>query len=199
MEKRLQRLERSNRRLKLGSFLAAICVAAIGAVGAKQMPKQTVEANEFVLRGPDGHVRATLSADSTEGRLVFLDDSRKIKGILAADRLVFADLSGNARIALRPDTDGGTLIINGHGGYGVELARDSARVGLYMNHGQGDSLAVSIEKNGDLLQNGPAIELSDKQGSRTIIGQAALPGKATTPVSSLLMLGKDDRVIWSAP
>ena len=77
-----------------------------------QSSKRTVEANEFVLRDLDGNVRATLSADSVgDAQLAFLDDSKKIKGILAADRLVFSDLSGNARIALRPSSEGGTLIL----------------------------------------------------------------------------------------
>lgn len=34
MEKRLQRLERSNRHLRLGCFLGVICVAALGSMGA---------------------------------------------------------------------------------------------------------------------------------------------------------------------
>jgi len=54
--------------------------------------------------------------------------------------------------------------MNGPDGAGIELARQSDRVGLYMTHGNGDMLAASIEENkkyGDVLQNGPSIRLSD--------------------------------------
>ena len=146
--------------------------------------------NAFILLGPDGHLRATLTADSTDARLVFLDNSKKIKGIFAADRLVFSDLSGNARVAIRPESDGGTLTIDGRDGGGVQLSRDSEEVGLYMTHGKGDSLSVSIkkDKNPDevLLQNGPAIQLFDEQGYQTYLGQAGIPGKSTPHVSSLV-------------
>ena len=63
IEKRLRRLERTNRHLKLALLVAIICVSALGVMGAQQTANRTIEANEFVLRGPNGHIRATLSAD----------------------------------------------------------------------------------------------------------------------------------------
>ena len=112
-------------------------------------------------------------------------------GKVAADRLVFSDLSGNARLAIRPEIDGGTLIINGSDGGGVELSRNSDEVGLYMTHGVGDSLSVSIKKDKNpsevLLQNGPAIQLFDEEGFQTYLGQAGIPGKPTPHVTSLTM------------
>src|ERR1700732_5390474 len=93
IENRLQRLEQSNRKLKFGCVVSFVCAAAFVSIGAEQPTKRTIVANEFVLLGPDGHVRATLSSDNTEARLVFLDHSRKIQGVFAADRLVFSDLS----------------------------------------------------------------------------------------------------------
>jgi hypothetical protein len=204
MENRLQKLERSNRTLKFACIIGLTCATAFVSLGAaEQATKRIIEANEFILRDSEGHVRATLVADSLgDARLVFVDGSRKIKGIFAADRLVFSDLGGNARVAIRPESDGGTLIINGPDGGGVELSRDSDEVGLYMTHGKGDSLSVSIKKNkdfGDVLQNGPAIQLFDEQGFRTTLGQGDVFGKRPPSVASLVMLTKDDHVIWSAP
>jgi hypothetical protein len=202
MEKRLKRLEQSNKKLKFGCIVTFVCAAAFFSIGAEQTTKRSITANEFILLGPDGHIRATLSADSTDARLVFLDNSKKIKGIFAADRLVFSDLSGNARVAIRPESDGGTFTVDGRDGGGVQLSRDSEEVGLYMTHGKGDSLSVSIkkDKNPDevLLQNGPAIQLFDEQGYQTYLGQAGIPGKSTPHVSSLVMR-KEGHDIWSAP
>lgn len=212
IRERLVRLERSNRRMKFLNTLAVICLAAVVSMGAQQATKRTVEANEFVLRAPDGHVRAMLTADSMgDASLVFLDESEKIKGIFAADRLVFSDWSGNARIALRPSPDGGTVILGRHDGWGLELSSTSKEAGMYIAKGwkqsagqwtpprDEDLLAVSIQKSGNGLQDGPAIELSDGGGFRTRIGRSAVLGKPTTSAASLRLEGPDGKLIWSAP
>ncbi len=199
MEKRLLRLERNNRNLKLGCVLAIITTAALVSMGAQQKAKRIIEADEFILRGPDGHARATLSADSTEGSLVFLDDSKKIKGIFAANRLVFSDLGGNARIAMRPDSDGGTLILGRHeDGEGLEFSNTSKEAGRYISKGE-DLLSVSIQKSGNGIQDGPAIKLWDGLGFRTTIGHSEVLGKTTTSAVSLRIEGPSGKLIWSAP
>jgi hypothetical protein len=74
LSKKVERLERENLRLKrIGISLIIVAVAAL-TMGQSQSTK-TVEANAFVLRGPDGLVRAKL--DTNEGRteLVFLNDA----------------------------------------------------------------------------------------------------------------------------
>jgi len=72
IEKRLQRLERSNRHLKLGCLLAVVGLTALGSISAQQVTKRTIDANEFVLRGPDGRVRATLLRITLMADLSFL-------------------------------------------------------------------------------------------------------------------------------
>jgi hypothetical protein len=201
MEKRLQLLERGNRNLRRGCIIILTCAAVFVSVGAKQASKRTIEANEFVLRGLDGQVQATLSTDSSgDARLVFLDHTTKTKAVLAADRLAFSDWAGNPTIALRPSSDGGTLILSGKDAGGLELSRDSKQAGLYVTTGHDwESLTVAIKKDGEFLQNGPAIELTDEKGFKAKLGQAVSAGKATTSAASLLMYGKDGKVIWSAP
>lgn len=143
---------------------------------------------------------------------MFLDDSRKIKGILAADRLVFSDLSGNARIAIRADSDGGTLILGrNEDGWGLELSSTSTGAGMHIakewKQGSagwvpprdGDFLSVSIQKSGNVIEGGPAIELSDGAGFRTRIGRAAILGKPATSAASLRLEGPGGKLFWSAP
>jgi hypothetical protein len=194
MEKRLYTLERSNRKMKFGCIVALICATVLVSMGAQQATKRTIEANEFILLDPNGHHRARLSADSLgDASLVFYDDSKKIQGIFAADRLVFSDLHGNARIAIRPDSDGGTFIMTGRDGEGLEVSQDSDQVGLYMTKRSREVLKMSIEKNG------PAIRLMDEQGFMTDLGQTDIGRLPTTSAASIVMVGKDGGVIWSAP
>jgi hypothetical protein len=204
MEMRLELLEKSNRNLKRGCVLIFICLAAFVTMSAQRATKRTIEANEFVLRGRDGQVQATLYTDDAgDARLVFLKHSNhslRSKGILAADRLVFSDYAGNARIELRPSPDGGTLTLGDQHAVGLEVSSDANQAGIYIaTGGTKDILSLSIKKNGELLQNGPAIQLSDESGFSMSLGQAVVPGKPTTSVASLRMYGKDGKVIWSAP
>jgi hypothetical protein len=100
---------------------------------------------------------------------------------------------GNARIAIRPASDGGTFIMTGRDGEGLEISQDSDQVGLYMTKGSREVLKMSIEKNG------PLIRLMDEQGFMIDLGQSYVGRVAAASAASIVMLGKDGEVMWSAP
>src|SRR2546422_1423096 len=60
--RRLERLERSNRRLKIFAAAVLVGLAAIGVMGQARPPAQIVEAQEFIVRDTNGTVRARLGA-----------------------------------------------------------------------------------------------------------------------------------------
>jgi hypothetical protein len=170
---RLERLERKYLRLKLIGFIGLILVIALASIGAQRSTRQTVEANKFVLRGADGSVAAELISDQydSDPRLVFYDHSRKVKSVLAVDRLVFSDLTGHSKIAIRPEADGGSLVITGPNGAGIELSSDSSGASLDI---AGDERSVAV-------------------GLKTAAAAANLP----TP--AIMVLGKSGNLIWSTP
>lgn len=69
VSKRLARLERSNRRMKLGLACAILAAVALGAIES-QSPRSIVT-DEIVVKDPDGNTVAKLSG-KTAGAPVFL-------------------------------------------------------------------------------------------------------------------------------
>ena len=53
---RLEKLERSNRRLKLSGLVVLFGLLAFGVMGQARPPLQTVEAQEFVVKDAGGNV-----------------------------------------------------------------------------------------------------------------------------------------------
>ena len=91
---RVQRLERDNRRLKLGAgCLVALVVAVplVGAVLPVQVP-EVIEARSFRVLDEQGTVRVDLDADG----LAFYDEQRKgkLSAFLGSDLLAFYDEQG---------------------------------------------------------------------------------------------------------
>ncbi len=60
--RRLEQLERSNRRLKIFATIILVGLAAIGVMGQARPPAQVVEAQEFIVKDANGNVRARLGA-----------------------------------------------------------------------------------------------------------------------------------------
>ena len=85
LSKKVERLERENLRLKrIGISLIIVAVAAL-TMGQSQSTK-TVEANAFVLRGPDGSVRAKLDSNKSSTELVFLNDAGQSRLAITASQ-----------------------------------------------------------------------------------------------------------------
>ena len=66
---RLDKLERSNRRLKLSGLVVLVGLVAFGLMGQARPPLQTVEAQEFVVKDAGGAVRARLGASPSAASL----------------------------------------------------------------------------------------------------------------------------------
>jgi hypothetical protein len=74
-EARLEKLERSNRRLRIGYILCLFCLTFFfSAAAAQRSEKRIIEANEFQVKDKSGRVRVLINSDGVlvsgkEGRL----------------------------------------------------------------------------------------------------------------------------------
>lgn len=148
------------------------------------MPKN-IEAESFVLKDPNGRVRAEL-AMSGEG-----------------PSLKFRDQNGTALVTLSllDSAPGGPLLLLSDGQHRSSLSMSVAS-------GSGSQLSLigeraDIQAHIGVAPDGTTLELTDKDGFTTSIGngvKAAKNGQAkTTTAGSITLYGKDRRVLWSAP
>ena len=100
LSKTVERLERENLRFKkIGVCLIVLVVAAL-TMGQSQTSR-TVEADAFVLKGPDGSVRAKLDTNNGSTQLLFFND---------AGRSRLAVKSGEEGESLEMLSDAGELL-----------------------------------------------------------------------------------------
>jgi hypothetical protein len=80
---RMERLEKSNRRWRLGALLLALGCAVLILAGfdfaqPNVMKARTVEAQSFVLRDADGPIRARMAIGDDGPRLSFFDEQGNV-------------------------------------------------------------------------------------------------------------------------
>ena len=179
---RVAKLEAQNRRLKKVGIASLIVAAAVIAMG-QASTKKVIEANEFVLKDTNGETRAWLGMAQTVAQLVIYG----------------------------PENNKGGFMIIGSGPNGpiISLADGKAnqRVNLDLQPG-GDPRLIFRDESGSstayLAGGGPYLSLSDGEGFQTTIGRTDLLTPRTgeshkTSAASVVLLGKDRTVLWSAP
>ena len=117
LAQRLERVERQNRRLRVGAtavalMLAVMTVATAVLCGRLASPNRTVHARGFVLRDEHGNTRAALFLpDSHAVALALRDVNGRARALLrilgrGRPRLDLLDADGYERATLAADTDG---------------------------------------------------------------------------------------------
>ena len=143
-----------------------------------------LEAQSFILKDLNGHVRAELSLTGSTPSLKFRDESG----------------SALVTLALNSDAPGGPLLLlsdpQHHG---------SVALSVLANAGPQLSLAgerADVQVHMGVAPDGTTLELSDKDGFTTSIGSGVLPknGQAKkTSAASIVLFGKERKVLWSVP
>jgi hypothetical protein len=183
IEERLEKLERQNRRMKLAGLGAVVIAGAFVLMGqARLVHPGTITATKFVLVDAQGRQRATLDMYKGSPILGLFDANGKLRAELAAAPngpwLQLNDASGNMRA-------------------GMDAFSDSPELDLYdANEKPQAMLAVTSD--------GPGLQLNDASGFETHIGVTDLVTPATgethkTSAASIVLFGKDRKVLWSAP
>jgi hypothetical protein len=188
---RLEKLEKENKALRI---LGVVFFTLTFLTGASQTGRHTLAANEILLQDDHGRTRATLSADSKKVAFLFLDESGHAQMSLTSlndnsghghASLALGERAVNARLVLAgSDPDEWTTVSDG---------------GVFLS-GRGTA-SIVLSNSGPFS---PSVEIMDSQGYSTDMGVSQLANRATGGVqkssaASLALVGKDRRVLWSAP
>jgi hypothetical protein len=200
LESRIDRLEKERRmgkRIGLAGLLFLACIGLMGQAKQRRTPTPSpatpsptpgpkiVEAESFVLKDANGRVRAELTMSGGGPSLKLRDE----KG------------SALVTLSLNDSAPGGPLLL-------LSDPQHHASFALSVLDGAGSQLSLGGERPDIQLRlhatpDGTALELSDKDGFSTTIGngvQASKNGKTKkTSAASIALFGKDRRVLWSTP
>ena len=200
---RIERLELQNRRLKRGALACLVAIASVGLMA--QAPKKStrapapksapppaepvlpknIEAESFVLKDPNGKVRAELSMSGT-------GPSFKLR-----------DHNGTALVtlALNDDKPAGPFLL---------LSDPDHKAGMSISilEGAGSQLTLTgeradVQAHIGVAPDGTSMILSDQDGFTTNIGNGIQPGKGgqvkKTSAASITLMNKDRKVLWTTP
>jgi hypothetical protein len=212
LAKRLERLERDNRRMKRLGVAAGVVLAALGAVYAARPLPQKVMAREFDVVDSSGRVRIRLSGTPFKASVEVLDAQ--------GNRDASMEVDGGGPAYVTAGKDGGdvaALISNAQSGalVGVGYTPDwNAMVAGKSGRALGDALK-SYQKR---IASGPSVSMGvspsggadvivqDRQGYSMDLGSTQTVTPTTgqiqqTSAASIVMFGngKRRRVIWQAP
>ncbi len=204
LARRLDRVERENRRLKRAGVVALAVIAAVVLMGqATGNVAKVVEAEKFVLRDADGKGRARLeSLPSGLVRLALLDKDENIQsvlgvGVVGTPSLVLAGRNSKTILTTR------FLSVSGKGGKSrltLAVLPSGAQSLVLTDNTARTRAELAIEVDGS-----PTFGLFDRTGTaRAILGSTSLENEETgviekRPESSLVLFGNDGKGIWSAP
>lgn len=203
---RLEALERQNRRMKRIAALVIAITASLLFMG-QTAANRTVEASVFKLVDGTGKTRALWAIDDADGTPAFLllDSKGSIRAMLSLDKYDSPQLSLNnapQSIELRIPT-ALDKAANGNlqpsGGAQAELTfkrDDKALMTLFGQRFGGVGLTMAGAS--------PFVSLTDQAGFQALLGSVEIKTPRTgatnrTSAASLILNGKDEKVIWKAP
>ena len=212
--KRLERLERENRRLKGLGLAALVLATALGGIYAARPVPQKIIAHEFDVIDASGTARAKMGVGPSGLSYV---EAIGVKGQAAS---MIADPSSVTEVMLtnKKGIALANMTLDPLGGPRFELNDSEGATRALMNvepSGRSgiaffDEQADRGGRNQERLQmtaspsGSPTIHLSDTQGFSMMLGSGGTENAATgeterTSAASIIMSGKDQRVIWRAP
>jgi hypothetical protein len=115
--KRLERLEKQNRRLKMAAALFMIFMSSLILMSAAGHKGRTIEARQIVLKDDEGNTRAVLGMRSAgPGLTLYGPDGDKVQALLAVlqtgPALGLYDADGTTRVLLGATPKGATVTFN---------------------------------------------------------------------------------------
>jgi hypothetical protein len=199
LEVRIERLERQNRLFRRGALTCLIGLVSVGLMGQAKHPRKAapstapaapatpekIEAGSFILKDSNGKTRAELSMAGTGPALKLRDES--------GTPLITLSLNdGNPQGPMMLFSD----------------SQHHAAVSLSVLEGMGSQLSLvgaspDIQARMEVAPEGTSFEMSDANGFTTSIGNGMRASKGNQPkkttAASVILYGKDRKVLWSAP
>jgi hypothetical protein len=153
--RRLDRLERQNRRLKLAGAAVALLATVGLLMGAQATFPERIDGREIVLRDDHGVKRLMIQMTQGKPQIVIVDSDGTPRMQLGGELLAFHD-RGTTQATL--GTIGGTPILGIHDAQGkrrVSLGAENDRFGLTLMNAKGTSKgAFTTDRDGTLHSNG---------------------------------------------
>jgi len=214
---RLEKVEKENRRLKRAGLALVLAAGCVAVMGQARSAASTVEARSFVLQDASGTKRAELvlqtGAPGEEPMPVlrFLDGKGGEALSLSPTRLELAgksdlgpdiiidDAKGTPRVDLGVEKNLPFVLLNDEKGIiRVDMGLERGDPALVIN----DDKATPLVGFG-LAQGKPSISVNGPDGYRTMIGMQPLIGvtgaQYWSSTATMVLYGRDGKVIWSAP
>jgi hypothetical protein len=191
-------------------------IAAALLLMGQSSANRTIEAKEFVLRDSNGKVRARLFMDDNNSPVFTTLRPDGTKGIVMYDyangtatdsAISFLDRSGHIQVNLKANEIASTLRFNRPDGSDqVELAaRTDAECALCTEPSPKGGVSLNLSSNTGVMMldlfDKPSINIADLDGFRATVDllYGTAGEKRKTSAASLLLFGKDGKVIWEAP
>ncbi|HUY14148.1 MAG TPA: hypothetical protein VMX16_11050 [Terriglobia bacterium] len=205
--RRLEKLERDNRRLKGFAFATMVLAAAVGGIYATRPVPKTITAHAFEVVDNSGSLRARMSADPIGDTGIRFYDAhgalmRAMMAVLPSgeSRIEINDAHEYTSVAISAGPSGDPVIkLNGPQGTKREVIGQYG-IGFY-DAGGSQRAVVGVNQIG-----APFISLSDAQGFSMDLGSTGTENLTTgqtqqTSAASIVMFGngKGHHVIWQAP
>jgi hypothetical protein len=178
--KRVERLERENRKLRWCALILLLGVSSVILMGQAKPGNRIVEAQKFVLKDEKGKIRGWMGPYGTGSEIMLGNDNAQ------------------PMMRLLVSTDAGNLHFYGSHKGGMTLAVDSGDPSLSIVGADGSGgAAIGFSKDG------PAFTVSDGTGFSTVIGTTQVKdlsgGTGKTSAASVVLLDKTKKVLWQAP
>ena len=188
LARRLERLERDNRRLKGFALSVLVLATALFGIYAAQPVPEKITAHEFDVVDSTGKIRMKMFVHSSGEPAIRLLDAQ-----------------GKARVAMGvlPSGEPGIALSDAQGKAGAMMEIDSSgEPNIHVFDAQHkERVKINVNSSGE-----PSIELSDPQGFSMDLGTTGTVNRITgetqrTSAASIVMFGndKDHKVIWQAP
>lgn len=206
---RIDALEKQNRSLIRAGLFALLFVAAMVTMGQAR-PSRTVEAEQFVLRDSQGRQRLVIGTPRNSGvafdlapdepAIWIMGENGVDRAILSGDGLGFADEKGKRQARVEISKTGSALdLYDLNGKERIKLSGESTNPSVFISDKDGFARVSS-----GLINEQPSIIVNDRQGFVAQLGITDLVTSRTgeqhrTSAASFVLLGKDGKVLWSAP
>jgi hypothetical protein len=181
MVERLDKVEEQNRRIKRGSVTVFVALSALVLMGQAVPSPRVVEAQKFVLKDADGNVRGWMGV------------------IGKGSELTLGNVNRQPGMTLMVSPDSSDLHFFGSRKGGMTLGVNSGDPALSMIDAEGNGGAGIA-----FVKDGPSLTLEDGKGFSTVVGATQLETTAKgaahqISAASIVLFGKDRKVIWQAP
>jgi len=189
---RLQKVEKENRALKRFGLGFILLIGAAVTMGQAR-PSRTAEAEQFVVKDPQGRMRAMLGFSRGAPMLDFYDNAGVLReslmvGANGIPGLTLFDAAGNQTVGLAGLENGPSLGLTEGADRSLSLQELTKQPGIDLHVGK-DQIGLMVE---------------DRDGFSAVLGSADLVTPRTgethrTSAASVVLFDKDRNVIWSAP